>query len=90
LTLVGFKAETGGDDDAMVARARETMRRAGLAFVVANDASVMGDDDTRALIVRDADGDEPRDADSEPTVFSGTKTGLGTRVAATLATEFDG
>ena len=98
LTLVGFKAETGGDDDAMVARARETMRRAGLAFVVANDASVMGDDDTRALIVRDADGeepcdadgDEPPDVDSEPTIFSGTKTGLGTRVAATLATELDG
>ena len=90
LPLVGFKAETDGDDAAMVAEAERLRDRVGLAFVVANDASVMGDDDTRALIVRDADGDEPRDRDSEPTVFSGTKTALGTRVAATLTTELDG
>ena len=82
LTLVGFKAETSGDDDAMVARARETMRRAGLAFVVGNDASVMGDENTRALIVRGADADEPT------TVFSGTKTGLGSVVAEELSRSF--
>lgn len=52
LTIVGFKVETEGDDDAMVERARETLERAGLAFVVANDASVMGEDTTRVLLVR--------------------------------------
>lgn len=51
LTIVGFKVETGGDDDAMVERARETLNRVGLAFVVANDASVMGEDTTRVLVV---------------------------------------
>ncbi|MEZ3144472.1 bifunctional phosphopantothenoylcysteine decarboxylase/phosphopantothenate--cysteine ligase CoaBC [Halobaculum sp. MBLA0143] len=81
LTVVGFKAETEGDDDAMVARARETMRRAGLAFVVANDASVMGDDETRALVVREPGAAEP------VAEFTGTKARLGTRVAAELARE---
>jgi len=53
LPIVGFKAETGGDDDAMVAAAREVRDRVGLAFVVANDASVMGGDRTRVLLVDD-------------------------------------
>ncbi|GGL30132.1 hypothetical protein GCM10009037_12270 [Halarchaeum grantii] len=77
LTLVGFKAETSGDDDAMVAQARRIMERAGLAFVVANDASVMGREETRALVVR-ADGYEE---------YTGTKDGLGLRVADELAAE---
>ena len=51
LTIVGFKLETSGDDDAMIERARETLDRAGLAFVVANDASVMGSETTRVLVV---------------------------------------
>jgi phosphopantothenoylcysteine decarboxylase/phosphopantothenate--cysteine ligase len=50
--IVGFKLETEGDDDAMVERARESLERAGLAFVVANDASVMGEETTRVLLVR--------------------------------------
>jgi len=53
LPIVGFKAETGADDDAMVAAAREVRDRVGLAFVVANDASVMGGDRTRVLLVDD-------------------------------------
>jgi phosphopantothenoylcysteine decarboxylase/phosphopantothenate--cysteine ligase len=77
LPIVGFKAETGGDDEAMVDAARETLGRADLAFVVANDASVMGEDDTRALVVR-------RD---ETAAFTGSKTDLGARVADELATE---
>ncbi|MDS0293322.1 bifunctional phosphopantothenoylcysteine decarboxylase/phosphopantothenate--cysteine ligase CoaBC [Halogeometricum luteum] len=75
LTVVGFKAETSGDDDEMTAAARRILDRAGLAFVVANDASVMGEEETRALLVR---------AD-EVTEFSGSKADLGARVAAELA-----
>jgi len=75
LPIVGFKAETGGDDEAIVGKARETMARAGLAFVVGNDASVMGAERTRALLV-DADGVE---------TVEGSKADLGARVADRLA-----
>jgi len=75
LPVVGFKAETGGDDEAIAAAAREILDRVGMAFVVANDASVMGEDRTRALFVRDDD--------VEP--FEGEKTALGDRVADELA-----
>ncbi|MFC4356694.1 bifunctional phosphopantothenoylcysteine decarboxylase/phosphopantothenate--cysteine ligase CoaBC [Halobium salinum] len=77
LPIVGFKAESGGDDEAMVGKARELLSRVGLAFVVANDASVMGDDGTRALVVRSG-------ATSE---FEGSKAALGGRVAEELAVE---
>ncbi len=77
LPVVGFKAETSGDDEAMVAAARETLDRVGLAFVVANDASVMGESETRALVVRSGETNE----------FSGSKAGLGVRVADELAEE---
>ncbi|MEZ3115382.1 phosphopantothenoylcysteine decarboxylase [Halobaculum sp. MBLA0147] len=82
LPIVGFKAETEGDDEALVARARETLTRAELAFVVANDASVMREAETRTLFVRD-----PETPVAE---FVGTKGALGTRVAAELAREFRG
>jgi phosphopantothenoylcysteine decarboxylase/phosphopantothenate--cysteine ligase len=75
LPIVGFKAETGGDDEAMIGEARRIMDRAGLAFVVANDASVMGEDATRTLFVH-GDGE---------TAFEGSKDGLGLRVADELA-----
>jgi phosphopantothenoylcysteine decarboxylase/phosphopantothenate--cysteine ligase len=78
LTIVGFKAETTGDDEAMVGRAREVRDRVGLAFVVANDASVMGADDTRVLFVDSHSVEE----------FVGAKTDLGIRVAERLADEF--
>ena len=77
IAIVGFKAESEGGDDALVERARSTLDRVGLAFVVANDASVMGGADTRALIVR---------ADSTAE-FEGSKLGLGVRVAGELAAE---
>jgi phosphopantothenoylcysteine decarboxylase/phosphopantothenate--cysteine ligase len=51
-----------------------------LAFVVANDASVMGGDDTRALVV-----DRER---AEAVV--GSKAELGTRVAQELAAVLGG
>ena len=75
LPIVGFKAETGGDDAAMVAAAERIRDRVGLAFVVANDASVMGDGETRALLVGRGD----------PHEYVGDKDGLGARVADELA-----
>jgi phosphopantothenoylcysteine decarboxylase/phosphopantothenate--cysteine ligase len=80
LPMVGFKVETSGDDDAMVAAARRTADRVGLAFVVANDASVMGETATRALLVR---GERVKE-------YAGPKAGLGARVADELAGELDG
>ncbi|WP_435179595.1 bifunctional phosphopantothenoylcysteine decarboxylase/phosphopantothenate--cysteine ligase CoaBC [Halorussus sp. AFM4] len=77
LPVVGFKAETSGDDEAMVAAARETLRRADLSFVVANDAGVMGEDLTRTLFVRENSVRE----------YEGTKEELGWRVAEQLADE---
>jgi phosphopantothenoylcysteine decarboxylase/phosphopantothenate--cysteine ligase len=75
LPVVGFKAETGGDDDDLVAAARDLRERVGMAFVVANDASVMAAGGTRALLV-EADGVEE---------YEGPKVGLGARVAEKLA-----
>ncbi|EMA46355.1 phosphopantothenoylcysteine decarboxylase/phosphopantothenate/cysteine ligase [Halococcus morrhuae DSM 1307] len=77
LPIVGFKTETSGVDEEMIRAARETLSRAGLAFVVANDASVMGEDETRALVVREADVES----------YEGDKAGLGARVAEELAGE---
>jgi phosphopantothenoylcysteine decarboxylase/phosphopantothenate--cysteine ligase len=76
LPLVGFKAETDGDDAAMVAEAERLRDRVGLAFVVANDASVMGDDDTRVLIVDDS---------SKPEAVDGKKAAVAGRIADRLA-----
>jgi len=78
LTMVGFKVETSGDDDAMVEAAREILDRVGLAFVVANDVSVMGAEETRTLFVREDDVSE----------FTGSKASLGLRVADELAGVF--
>jgi phosphopantothenoylcysteine decarboxylase/phosphopantothenate--cysteine ligase len=77
LAIVGFKLETDGDDDALVAKARETLDRAALAFVVGNDASVLGSDETRTLFVREDDVTE----------FTGSKDALGLRVADELGGE---
>ncbi|PSP73026.1 bifunctional phosphopantothenoylcysteine decarboxylase/phosphopantothenate--cysteine ligase CoaBC [Halobacteriales archaeon QS_3_64_16] len=78
LPIVGFKAETSGDEEAMTEQARELLERVDLDFVVANDASVMGEEETRALFVR---GDDV-------TSFTGSKADLGARVAEELAAEF--
>ncbi|MFB6360277.1 MAG: phosphopantothenoylcysteine decarboxylase, partial [Halobacteriales archaeon] len=75
LPLVGFKAETTDDEDAMTASARELLDRVGCAFVVANDASVMGADTTEVLFVT---------ADAV-TRFEGSKAALGAAVADRLA-----
>ncbi|MFC6729870.1 DNA/pantothenate metabolism flavoprotein, partial [Natronoarchaeum mannanilyticum] len=59
--------------------ARETLDRVDLAFVVANDASVMGADETRTLFV-DADDAE---------AFEGSKSALGGAVADRLVGHLD-
>ncbi|MCY4731529.1 bifunctional phosphopantothenoylcysteine decarboxylase/phosphopantothenate--cysteine ligase CoaBC [Natronomonas gomsonensis] len=77
LPIVGFKVETSGDDDALVEKARETLERADLAFVVGNDASVMGNDTSRILLVR------PDSVASH----RGSKTEIGGHIADALAAE---
>jgi phosphopantothenoylcysteine decarboxylase/phosphopantothenate--cysteine ligase len=79
LPIVGFKAETGGDDEQMISEARRIRDRVDLAFVVANDADVMGKDETRTLFVRE----------DEYSGFRGTKVELGQRIADELAVELD-
>lgn len=75
LSIVGFKVETSGDDEAMVEKAREILAGTGLAFVVANDASVMGSESTRVLLV----------SPDETTEYEGTKAEIGGHVADALA-----
>ncbi|ELZ00134.1 bifunctional phosphopantothenoylcysteine decarboxylase/phosphopantothenate--cysteine ligase CoaBC [Natrialba asiatica] len=79
LPIVGFKTETSGDDAKMVDRAREMLARAELAFVVANDASVMGAEETRALLVHATDAAH----------FEGTKAALGREIADSIAAVLD-
>ena len=80
LTIVGFKAETDPEDDDMLTEAaRGPLERAALSFVVANDARVMGKQETRTLIVR-PDRYEP---------FEGSKAELGARVAEELDEELN-
>ncbi|SFB75164.1 Phosphopantothenate-cysteine ligase /Phosphopantothenoylcysteine decarboxylase [Halobiforma haloterrestris] len=74
LPIVGFKAETAGDESTMIDRARETLERTDLAFVVANDASVMGADRTKALFVHEEDAAR----------YEGTKAGLAGEIADSL------
>ncbi|PSP88761.1 bifunctional phosphopantothenoylcysteine decarboxylase/phosphopantothenate--cysteine ligase CoaBC [Halobacteriales archaeon QS_4_66_20] len=75
LTIVGFKAETDGTEEDIVERARSLQQRADLAFVVGNRTSVMGSEDTSAVLV---DGEETEQ-------FTGSKADLGGRVAERLA-----
>ncbi|GAB6878530.1 bifunctional phosphopantothenoylcysteine decarboxylase/phosphopantothenate--cysteine ligase CoaBC [Halorubrum gandharaense] len=81
LPIVGFKAETSGDDAKMVAEAERIRDRVGLAFVVANDASVMGAEETRVLLVGD-DDEEVEEA-------TGTKDAVAGRIADRLAATLD-
>ncbi|WP_254862390.1 bifunctional phosphopantothenoylcysteine decarboxylase/phosphopantothenate--cysteine ligase CoaBC [Halovivax gelatinilyticus] len=74
LPIIGFKAETSGDESEMVEAARSILERTDLAFVVANDATVMGASETEALLVH-AD-DVAR--------YTGTKDGLAREVATSI------
>ncbi len=80
LPIVGFKTETSGDEAAMIEQARKTLERADLAFVVANDASVMGADETKALLVHATDAAR----------YEGTKAGLGDEIADSIAAVLGG
>ena len=77
LPIVGFKVETDVDDETLVDRARETLERADLAFVVANDAAVMGEDGTRTLFVSPEGVDE----------HEGSKAAIAAVLAERLANE---
>jgi phosphopantothenoylcysteine decarboxylase/phosphopantothenate--cysteine ligase len=55
--IIGFKAETDLDRDTLAEEARTVMERAGLDLIVANDASVMGDDETTVEILTDEEGE---------------------------------
>ena len=90
IPIVGFKAETSGDDAAMTEEAVELRERVGLAFVVANDASVMGEDETRVLLVGEAASESTQAqlvGEGEAAgvdVVSGTKNVVAGRVADKL------
>ncbi len=75
LPIVGFKVETGGDDGDLIEAARATLDRVGLAFVVANDADVMGEAETRVLLV----------GPDEAAEYVGSKAQVGVRIADELA-----
>ena len=51
ITIIGFKANHDAERDTLIAAAREQQERVGAAFVVANDAAVMGEQSTEAIIV---------------------------------------
>jgi len=78
LPVVGFKAGSG---DGLAADARTLRDRVGCAFVVANEARVMGATDTAATFVGPG-GEDGR--------YEGDKAGLGERVADRLVDALDG
>lgn len=73
--LVCFKAESGLDDKALLARARELQQRVGAALVVANTLERVGPSQTQALLV-DAQGAVP---------FRGSKEALARAVLERVA-----
>ena len=79
LPIVGFKAETDEDHDALVEQAQRLQKRVDLAFVVANSARVMGKEETDALLVDDDDVE----------AVAGSKQELGLAVARRLGEILD-
>ena len=75
--IVGFKAESGGDEASLERAARKQIDRVSATFVVANDATMMGADGGRAMIV---------DTDSSTTI-EGTKQELATHIVDRLVVE---
>lgn len=74
LPIVGFKAESNGEEANIVEQARRIRDRAGLAFVVGNAAEVMGETETRAALV-----------DDDVEWIDGSKLDLASAVAGRLA-----
>lgn len=56
LPIVGFKAESGDEEASMIKAAEDLRDRIGAAFVVANDATVMGENETMVHLVGAEDG----------------------------------
>lgn len=79
LPIVGFKAESTDDDETLIEQARELIKRYDLLFTVANDASVMGEDVTRVLVVTSGGVDE----------LTGTKDRVAMGIVGHLATHLD-
>ena len=52
MVIVGFKAEIEEDQKMVIERSKELLERVGLAFVVSNNARVMGLEDTEVKIIR--------------------------------------
>lgn len=75
LPIVGFKAASEDDDADLAERARELQHEHDLAFVVANDVSVMGAEETRVLLV---DGESV-------SVCEGSKSAVGAAIADRVA-----
>lgn len=80
LPIVGFKVETSASDEALVDAARDLLERVDLTFVVANRAEVMGEPDTRVLLV---------DAEMVETI-AGSKRQVGWSIARRLADRLGG
>lgn len=80
LPIVGFKAETTGNDRAMIEQSKRIRDRSDLAFVVANDASVMGEENTRVLFVDQETGSDDVDE------ATGSKPAVAGVIADRLAT----
>ena len=77
LPIVGFKAESSADEDSLIEEARRIQDRAGLSFVVGNETGVMGEAETRTVVVDSGTVDH----------FEGLKRSLGGVVADRLAGE---
>ena len=75
LPIVGFKTETTTDSTALIEAAKETMERAELDCVIANDASVMGAQSAHVHVV----------TDSITTEYSGDKSTVGDGIAAEIS-----
>ncbi|WP_181686159.1 bifunctional phosphopantothenoylcysteine decarboxylase/phosphopantothenate--cysteine ligase CoaBC [Halorhabdus salina] len=76
MPMIGFKLETGVSEAELVASARDLLARVDLSLVVANEAGVVGADETETRLVS-----------SEGVVsFRGSKAELGGRVAEELVT----
>lgn len=78
--IVGFKAETGLERDDLVNEAREVMDRAELDLMVANDAGVMGDDDTEVVLIDGGEQDvRGSKEDVAEAILDAVERGLGDR-----------
>ena len=77
LVMVGFKVEVEEDQKMVVERSKELLERVGLAFVVANDARVMGLDNTKVKIIRM----------EETLELEGSKREIGLKIAEEISKE---